>query len=266
MEKQEEEVVSLFDDGELEAPKDEPAAIEEDVVADAEPQFKIPEKFKGKSIEEVAESYVNLEKEYGNKANEVGELRKLTDQILQQQVAPKAQDLESDINDEVGFDDLIEDPTKAVEKVVSNNPRLKRLEENLIKQEADAARAAVTSRHADAEEVVASSEFQNWVTESPGRLRTFQTAHQEFDADLAADLIDMYKTTRKVATEEAVLEREAKAKADLKVARVESGGDAGNTKKIYKRAELIKLKQTDPDRYRRMYPEIHQAYAEKRVK
>jgi hypothetical protein len=266
MEQQEEEVVSLFDNGELEAPKEEPKAIEEDVVAEAENSFKIPEKFKGKTIEEVAESYVNLEKEYGNKANEVGELRKLTDQILQQQVSPKADELEDDINDEVGFDDLIEDPAKAVERVVSKNPRLRRLEENLMQQEANAAREVVTSRHPDVDDVVASADFQSWVSETPGRLRTFQTAHQELDAGLAADLIDMYKATRMIATEEAVKERQAKADADLKNARVETGGNPGSTKKIYKRAELIRLKQTDPERYRRMYPEIHQAYAEKRVR
>ena len=47
----------------------------------------IPSKFAGKSTEEIIDSYTNLEKELGRKAQEVGELRKLSDSFLQAEVS-----------------------------------------------------------------------------------------------------------------------------------------------------------------------------------
>ena len=38
------------------------------------------------------------------------------------------------------------------------------------------------------------------------------------------------------------------------------------TRKVYRRADIIKLMQRDPDRYMQMADEIGQAYAEGRVK
>src|SRR6056297_1567571 len=49
----------------------------------------IPEKFQGKSFEDVVDMYRNLEKDYGRKGNEVGELRKLTDELLQLEIQQK---------------------------------------------------------------------------------------------------------------------------------------------------------------------------------
>jgi hypothetical protein len=259
-----EEEVSLFDDGGQPEPQAAEVAPEE---KDETPA--IPEKFQGKSMEDVIQSYVNLEKEYGNKSNEIGELRKLTDQILlnqaQQQQAPARQ--AEDINEDVGFDDFIEDPKLAVNKALETNPTIQRLEQHIEAQAVDASRQALLSAHPDAEAVVASPEFQNWIAESPGRAQMLQAAHVNRNVDVAVDMLNMYKQTKQVTNDEAVTERDAKAKADLKRASVETGGrPSGGTKKVYRRAELIELKLRDPARYEAMRDEIHQAYAEKRVR
>jgi hypothetical protein len=47
---------------------------------------------------------------------------------------------------------------------------------------------------------------------------------------------------------------------------VDTGGSGEATKKIYRRADLIRLKMTDPDRYESLQPEIMRAYTEGRVK
>jgi hypothetical protein len=44
------------------------------------------------------------------------------------------------------------------------------------------------------------------------------------------------------------------------------GNDEAPSKKIYRRADIIRLMQTDPDRYDLMQPEIMEAYAEGRVR
>ena len=58
--------------------------VEEHIEAEAEEstEYAVPDKFAGKSPEEIIESYQNLEKELGRKAQEVGELRKLSDSFL----------------------------------------------------------------------------------------------------------------------------------------------------------------------------------------
>lgn len=260
-----EEEVSLFKEGEQPAPR---AAEPDSPPKDTKPEFEIPSKFKDKSFEEVVQSYVNLEKMHGNTANEVGELRKLTDQILMNQAQTARQqhvEPEEDIND-IGLDDFIDDPTTAVSRALENNPTIRRLEQSIEEQNTEKARATLLQRHPDAMNLVASPEFQAWLNESPGRLAMFQQAHVNRNVDVAVDLLDIYKTTKKVTNEEAVTERDAKAAEDLKKASVESGGAPASTRKVYRRAELIELKLRDPARYEAMRDEIHAAYAEGRVK
>lgn len=256
------EEVSLFDE-----PGEKPAT--QATSAAPRPDNIIPEKFRGKSLEDVISSYVNLEKELGNKGNEIGELRKLTDQILLTQASQqKAQHPveREDINEDVGFDDFIDDPASAIERVLKTNPRIRRLEENLEKNDTEMSRKALLSRHSDADDVVASPEFQRWVQEAPTRLRILQEAHVNRDVAAASDLLDMYKTTRKAATATAIDERDAIAKDTFRKASVETGGAPASSKKVYRRAELIQLKIRDPNRYDAMSSEIRAAYAEGRVK
>ena len=47
---------------------------------------------------------------------------------------------------------------------------------------------------------------------------------------------------------------------------VDVGGSGESSKRVYRRADLIRLKMTDPSRYEALSDEIMQAYAEGRVK
>jgi hypothetical protein len=52
----------------------------------------------------------------------------------------------------------------------------------------------------------------------------------------------------------------------MQSAAVDTGGSGETTRKVYRRADLIRLKMTDPARYESMNDEILQAYSEGRVK
>jgi len=65
------------------------------------------------------------------------------------------------------------------------------------------------------------------------------------------------------ATEDA---GEATRKQNLKTAQVDVGGSGESSKRVYRRADLIRLKMTDPGRYEMLSDEIMKAYAEGRVK
>ena len=52
----------------------------------------------------------------------------------------------------------------------------------------------------------------------------------------------------------------------MKAAQVDVGGSGESSKRVYRRADLIRLKMTDPQRYETLSDEIMQAYSEGRVR
>jgi hypothetical protein len=52
----------------------------------------------------------------------------------------------------------------------------------------------------------------------------------------------------------------------MKAAQVDVGGTGESSKRVYRRADLIRLKMTEPDRYDALSEEIIKAYQEGRVK
>ena len=81
-----------------------------------EPEFDLPEKYRGKSVEELVQMHQELEKFSGKQSTEVGELRRLVDDHIQTQLstqqAPQQQQQE---DDEVDF---FVDPQSAVNRAI----------------------------------------------------------------------------------------------------------------------------------------------------
>lgn len=241
-------------------------AVDEEIVDEQPAQEEapaIPDKFRDKSIEEVINSYQALEKEFGRKNNEIGELRKLTDQMLDLQLKGSKQEAEP--KKEVDFDSLMDNPSDVLNSLVNENPRLKAIEDQLHQAKLDTEKTAFEAKHPDAYEKVQSAEFQQWVNESPVRQQMFNEANGNYNYQMADELFTLYEAiqgTRVVAKEESKIKREK----DLKAASVEKGSTGAKSRKIYKRADLMRLRMTDPDKYAAMEPEIIRAYQEKRVR
>ena len=224
-------------------------------------EYELPEKFRGKSQKEIIDAYSNLEKELGRKGQEVGELRKLADQFLQSKVNQREPEPEEEF-------DFYDDPKAAVEKLLKNDPRLKQAEAQAAAMKAQAAMSQLEKAHPDFMDVVQDSKFQEWVKGSKIRTQLFMAA-DNYDFDAANELLGTWKERSMInKTKEAEAEQEADRKAALKGAKSESrsSGEAKAGKKIYRRADLIRLKQTDPNRYDMLADEIYAAYAEGRVK
>lgn len=221
----------------------------------------LPEKYKGKSIRDIIDMHQNLEKAYGRHNNELGELRQLTDQILKQQLesntAPrKALEIDSDA--------LLENPAETLNKVIETNPTLTALQQRLEARERAEQEQAFKRIHPDSDKVVNDPRFAAWVQASPTRLALFQKAHQSYDYELAAELLTLYKSVEGITTEEG---RAVEAKRQMKSPSKNAGAGAqGAKKQVFRRADLMRLKAEDPDRYERLQPQILQAYAEGRVK
>jgi hypothetical protein len=121
----------------------------------------------------------------------------------------------------------------------------------------------------DWQETVKDSGFQKFIGDSATRTEMFRKADSEYRSDLAIELFDWYsKTEMSGKTQEAVAEERSKIENAMKKTSSESrsSGDSVGGKKVYRRADLINLQVTDPNRYATLADEIQSAYAEGRVK
>ena len=222
----------------------------------------LPDKFKGKSVTEIVSSYENLEKELGRKGQEIGELRQLTDKILQQQVTTQTETAEEE---EVDFFD---DPNTAVSKAIENHPKFRQFEEQQKVQSAQATTRQLEAAHPDYLEVVTDTKFQEWVKQSPIRTQLYVNAHN-YDLDSAMELMGNWKERSLITNTAKAEEQKAMKRSEaLRTGKAVSGGSSESTagKKIYRRADLIRLKTTNPQRYEDLQDEILSAYADGRVK
>lgn len=224
--------------------------------------FEMPSKFEGKSAEEIAASYMELQSEYGRRNNEVGSLRKLTDQLLELKTDTPKEETKTPVD----VDTLLSNPGDTINEAVESNPRLKAIEDKLVKADQDEALGRLETKHPNWVKTLQSEEFQAWIMESPIRQRLFVEADTNYDYDTGSELFDMYALSKGNAVSEAKQERDTNARKSAKQAVTESGGNAeGKPKKKFRRTELIQLKLTNPAKYAAMQEEIMQAYAEKRV-
>lgn len=236
---------------------------QQDKSAEEVNEYELPKKFQGKSMEDIVSSYENLEKELGRKGSEIGELRKLTDGILKQQISTPQ--TEPETYEETDFFD---DPNAAVSKAIDNHPKFREFEEQQKAQHAQAITQKLQAEHPDFLDIVSDVKFQEWVQESPIRTQLYVSAHN-YDYNSAKELLGNWKersliTSTAKAEEAKGAKRSEALKAGKGVSRTSAESTAG--KKIYRRADLIRLKTTDPERYVDLSDEILSAYADGRVK
>jgi len=232
-----------------------------------QPEYEIPEKYAGKSMQEVIEMHQQSEKLMSKQSNEVGEQRKLIQSLIEaKNKATEAAPPEEPFHQE---DNFFNDPVKAVNQAIENHPDVIKAREermgNMQKHNLD----ALDKAYPDWQKTVQDSAFQKFIGDSEARTEMFRKADTEYRSDLAIELFDWYSSTAmSEKTQEAKAEEKTKIQQNLKKTSSEtrSSGDSVGGKKIYRRTDLINLQVTDPNRYASLADEIHSAYAEGRVK
>jgi len=235
-----------------------------------EPAFAVPDKFSNKSVEDIVKSYQNLEQELGRKSQEIGELRQLSDSFLQAEISrngPQTSQATENSNLETE-EDFYDDPSKAVNSLIEKHPKFQEFQQFQAKQSQDTSKAQLEQTHPDYVDIIQDTSFQDWVQASKFRSNLFQQADQ-YNYEAADELLTHWKERSTVdKTAEVREEQAATRKKALKTSKSESRGSIESTagKKTYRRADLIRLKQNDPNRYADLADEIYTAYAEGRVK
>ena len=258
LEEQEESTTQELEQDTVETPEEE----------QPEQEPELPEKYRGKSVEDLVQMHQELEKFSGKQSTEVGELRKVVDDYIQTQLsvqqAPQQQQYQDDNDDDVDF---FVDPKTAVSRAIDNHPRIKEAQAYTEQYKKQSTLAQLQRQHPDMESVLQDPKFAEWIKGSKVRTQLFVQADQMYDYDAADELFTLWKdrnqAVKQTAQAELVARKSAVKSANTGNAR---GTAEGSRKKVYRRADIIKLMKTDPDRYNALSDEILKAYAEGRVK
>ena len=222
----------------------------------------IPDKYKGKSTADIVRMHQEAEKLLGKQSGEVGELRSVVDNYIQTQLdtnkAPEQP--EEDI-------DFFSDPDKAVERAIKNHPSIKQAEAVSQQYKHNAAQSQLQQRHPDMQAILTDSKFAEWIKGSKIRTQLFVQADQQYDAEAADELFTNWKERQGVVSQTVANEKDSRKTAvkNASAGNARGSGEAAS-RKVYRRSDIIKLMQDDPDRYLSLSDEIMQAYQEGRVR
>jgi hypothetical protein len=247
----------------VEQPQEEP---EQQSVA----EDNIPSKYRGKSIDEIIRMHQEAEKLIGRQAQEVGEVRKLADELIKRQIDIKQTEVPAAKEDEI---DYFEDPKTAVAKAVDSHPAIAEARQQALQLKQMQVLNKLKENFPDFMETVQDPSFADWIKQSPVRVRLYAQADGEADYDAAAELLQTWKYVKQPAPAAPVSPTEdikAAQKEAVKQATVDVGSNATSptSNKVYRRADLIRLQMTNPERYYdpTFQEELMLAYSTGRVK
>ena len=221
----------------------------------------LPEKYRGKSAKEIAAMHTEAEKLIGKQGSEVGELRRVVDDFIKAQTLKEAKKEEPEQDD----DSFFVDPKSAVKKAIENHPSIKEAQQASMAMRQQEVLGKIGSKHPNYQETIQDPAFADWVKSSRIRMEMYARAETQFDFDAADELLSTWEERQSVAKTVAETTK-VDRQQQLKAASVNTQGATDSVaKKKYRRADIIKLMQTDPDRYDAMSSEIMKAYQEGRV-
>ena len=222
----------------------------------------LPDRYRNKSVEDIIRMHQEAEKVIGRQAQEVGEVRKLADDLIKQNLNSKPQPIAQE-EPEVDF---FADPQRAIQSSINSHPDVLAAKQATMDFKRMQIQQKLAQEHPDFGQLVQDQDFANWVKSSPIRIGLYAKADAEFDYDSANELLSTYKQLRGVKTQQLEKTSQEARKQTMKAVQVDTGGTGESSKRVYRRADLIRLKMTDPNRYDALSDEIMLAYQEGRVK
>lgn len=222
----------------------------------------IPEEFRTLSKADLAGMLKHTRKELGRQNAEVGEIRKLADELIKSQLSKPETKPVAEV-------DFFENPQEAIRQAVETNPRVLAAEQYALNAQKAQTVQALAQKHPDYTQVVQDADFANWIKASKVRVQLFQAA-ENFNLDAADELLSTYKQLKSInkpqVKEPPSAEEKAARTSSMQAAAVDTGGSGESGKKVYRRTDLIRLKMRDPAKFKDMQDEIDLAYQQGRVK
>jgi hypothetical protein len=221
----------------------------------------LPEKYRGKTPKEIIAMHQEAEKLIGKQGSEVGELRKVVDDFIKTQTSKDLKTQEPELED----GDFFVDPKSTVNRAIDNHPAIKQAKEASLSMKRTETLTKIANQFPNYMEIVSDPSFAEWINKSRVRSELFVRAENNFDFDSAEELLSTWQERQSV-TNKAIATSKLDRDNQLKTADVGTSNSSESvSKKKYRRSDIIKLMQTDPDRYDAMSQEIMAAYREGRV-
>jgi hypothetical protein len=199
----------------------------------------IPEKYRGKSLEDVIAMNEELVRKNSRLGNEVGQLRKLRETV---DLQPQQRKIEKK---EVNVDALLENPEQAVETVIGQSDKIRELEEKVEKISGTSARREFESAFPDYEQDLQNEEFIEWAMKDELR-RELAYAADKYDFKAAKMLWNQWSERQELigeATKQKAEAQKAIKEKKLRDGTLESGtGNSTETKKVFSRREIRDIK------------------------
>tara|TARA_R110000822_G_scaffold170340_7_gene310253 strand:- start:578 stop:1393 length:816 start_codon:yes stop_codon:yes gene_type:complete len=255
---EDEELVNLFDDAtnaEVEQEETQPEITEE------ANETVVPDKYSGKSIEDIVQMHQEAEKLVGRQGAEVGELRKIVDDFIKN----KASEAKQSVQHEEPEIDFFDNPKEAVAKAISGSAEMRQMQALLAKNGEQEIIAKLNSKHPDFMKTIEDPSFSDWIKASIVRTELLQRA-DKYDFNAADELLTVWAERK--GDIKAVKEVNDKDRQQQRRAATTGGKGSGEpiSRKIYKRSDIVNLMMNDPARYKANVDEFDRAYAEGRVK
>jgi len=247
---------------------DTTSEVQEEAQVQAEAQYQAPEKYAGKTLEDVIGMHQNAEKALGKQGQEVGQQRQMIQQLMDARY--QASHATETAEEPVSFEDsFYDDPAKAVNSAIENHPEIRKAREANVKGAQNANLTQLEAAHPDFMDIVGDKKFQEWVGQSGIRTELFRRADADYDFNSANELLGTWKQISMIGKTQEVKaqQKESRKKAMRQTSsETRSSGDSVGGKKMYRSSDLIALQRTDPARYEALGDEILLAYAENRVR
>lgn len=231
-----------------------------------------PDKYVGKSVDDLIRMHQNAEHLISRQGAEVAQVRRMADEILQ--LKKPITETRPIAREPVTVQTLLNDPEKALQSAVDSSSvaqRATQADTRIAQLESSIAETRFTSKHANFAEDLNDPAFIAWINKSPVRAALGQAvAAKNFDA--ATNLWDLWTEHKELS---GTTQNVAITKAKTVPSGVKSAPAQPRGKPIFSRAKLMELRMkvqqgdtaataryNDPAFQDRM----HEAYAEDRVR
>ena len=241
-------------------------ALEPEQPGEKEQETEVPASaYSSKSREDLEKMLDDQKSMIGRQSNEVADVRReieaikgaksYVDSQLQQVEQPKAKEI-----------DYFGDPASAIKQSIEDHPVLKQQAEELAKMRAETAARDIEARHPDASTLLYSEGFKDYIAQSPSRTLSYSAGMKAMDVGILDELLSAYKSTIEPAPEVEVLKNQDRK---AQVRKAATGGAQGSSEtsagKTLSRDDIVNLQIKDPERYKRLYPQIKKMYQEGKV-
>jgi len=224
--------------------------------------------YASKSREELEKMIDDQKSMIGRQSNEVGDVKRKLDDLQGQISAKNFVDGQVSQPEEAKAEkiDYFADPANAVRHEIEESPVIRQIQQENAKLRADNAARDLQSRHNDADVLLTSEPFLNYVAQSPGRTYNYRRAMKVMDVPILNELLSDYKKTTQPDPEVQQLKGQDRKQQVRRAATgsTQASGEKAPPKPL-SRDDMVDLQVRDPERYKRLWADgkIQEAYRTK---